>query len=147
MKSNIYTLIIFFATVFAVASCDNDVWDELPSPVADFFTTYFPGQEVSSYSESSSGSVVTVKNGVSVTFDSGNSWVVVNGNGSTLPDIFVYDQLPEPLYRYLQEMEATGSVYKVSRGGGKYTVELLDSYIDYNIATGKIYYPEAAEKT
>ena len=55
--------------------------------------------------------------------------------------------MPEPLYRYLQEMEATGSVYKVSREGGKYTVELLDSYIDYNIATGKIYYPEADVKT
>lgn len=109
-------------------------------PIANFFTTYFPGQEVNAYSEGQNSSIASVKNGVTVTFDSGNAWVVVNGNGNTLPEVFVYDQLPDALYRYLQEMEATGGVYKVSRGDGKYIVELLDTYIEYNISTGNISY-------
>jgi hypothetical protein len=141
----LYLLMIVAASV--AASCDSEVWDDLPTPVAKFFTDYFPGQEVSAYSTSDSGSVAQVKNGVTVTFDSGNAWIDVNGNGSTLPDIFLYDQLPEALYRYLQEMEVTAGVYQVSRGDGKYTVELLDTYLYYDIATGAVTYPESGGKT
>lgn len=147
MKSNIYTLIIFFATVFAVASCENDVWDDLPSPIANFFTTYFPGQEVSSYSTTDNGSVASVSGGVTVTFNKENSWTDVNGNGSTLPSIFLYDQLPPKLYNYLEETEATSGVYKVTRNSEKYHIELKDTYIDYTISSGDIYYPTADDKT
>lgn len=147
MKSNIYTLIIFFATIFAVASCENDVWNELPSPVANFFTTYFPGQEVSSYSTSENGSVASVSGGVTVTFNKDNSWTDVNGNGATLPSIFLYDQLPPKLYNYLQETEATSGVYKVTRDCEKYHIELKDTYINYTISTAEIFYPTAGGKT
>ena len=110
MKSNIYTLIIFFSTIFSIASCENDVWEDLPSPVANFFTTYFPGQEVNSYTTGNNESIATVKGGVTVTFNSHNSWITVNGNGSPLPEILIYDQLPEKLYTYLEQTENTANV-------------------------------------
>lgn len=135
MKSNIYTLVIFFATVFAIASCNNDTWDSMPDAVTNFFTTYFPGQEVNSYSETSTGSVASVKGGVTVTFDSAEKWTEVNGNGSILPSIFLYDQLPTKLYNYLLETEATEGVYKVSRTSVEYMVQLHDSSLTYTIAT------------
>ena len=135
MKSNIYTLIIFFATIFAIASCENDVWEDLPSPVANFFTTYFPGQEVNSYTTRNNESIATVKGGVTVTFNSHNSWITVNGNGSPLPEILIYDQLPEKLYTYLEQTENTANVYKISRNSTVYTVELLDSSITYDISS------------
>ncbi|MDE5839140.1 MAG: hypothetical protein K2H39_08795 [Paramuribaculum sp.] len=143
MKSNIYTLIIFFATVLAIAACENEVWDDLPSPVANFFTTYFPGQEVDSYTTTDNGSTATVKGGVSVTFNSSNSWIDVNGNGSVLPSILLYDQLPQKLYNYLLETESTEGVYRISRNSRSYHVELKDTYVDYDIETGKIDYPTA----
>ena len=135
MKSNIYTLIIFFATIFAIASCENDVWEDLPSPVANFFTTYFPGQEVNSYTTGNNESIATVKGGVTVTFNSHTSWITVNGNGSPLPEILIYDQLPEKLYTYLEQTENTANVYKISRNSTVYTVELLDSSITYDISS------------
>lgn len=139
MKSNLYTLVIFFAAVFAVASCDHDAWDDLPGPVATFFTTYFPAQEVESYSTSGGVSVASVKGGVTVTFNSGNAWTDVNGNGSPLPEIFLFDQLPEPLYRYLRELEVISSgVYRVSRSDKGYVVELLDSTVRYSLPDGVI---------
>lgn len=143
MKSNLYTLLIVFASLFAAVSCDNDVWNDLPSPIANFFTTYFPDGEVNSYTKGESTSVVSVRNGVTVTFNSDNVWIDVNGNGSTLPPVFLYDQLPAPLYNYLQEMEAMNGVYRVDRNATRYKVELHNSYVEYTIATGEIYYPTA----
>ncbi|MDE5745435.1 MAG: hypothetical protein K2H84_07245 [Paramuribaculum sp.] len=144
MKSNIYTLIIFFATVFTVASCENETWNSMPSSVTEFFTSYFPGQEVSSYSKSADGSIASVKGGVSVTFNSDNAWTDINGNGSTLPSILLYDQLPQKLYNYLLETESTDGVYRITRNSLSYHVELKDTYVDYDIKTGVIYYPESA---
>ena len=107
----------------------------MPSPVANFFTTYFPGQEVNSYTTGNNESIATVKGGVTVTFNSHNSWITVNGNGSPLPEILIYDQLPEKLYTYLEQTENTANVYKISRNSTVYTVELLDSSITYDISS------------
>ncbi|MDE6049776.1 MAG: hypothetical protein K2G09_08825 [Paramuribaculum sp.] len=143
MKSNIYTLIIFFATIFVVASCENETWNSMPSAVTEFFTTYFPGQEVNSYSKSTEGSTASVKGGVSVTFNSDNTWIDVNGNGSALPSVLLYDQLPQKLYKYLLETESTDGVYRITRNSLSYHVELKDTYVDYDIKTGVIDYPAA----
>ncbi|MDE6460040.1 MAG: hypothetical protein K2K52_04300 [Paramuribaculum sp.] len=80
---------------------------------------------------------------MSVTFNSSNSWIDVNGNGSVLPSILLYDQLPQKLYNYLLETESTEGVYRISRNSRSYHVELKDTYVDYDIKTGKIDYPTA----
>lgn len=119
-------------------ACDDDAWDDLPDSVATFFSNYFPGVEVDSWTIGETRSVATVKNGVTVAFNSGDLWIDVNGNGIPLPEVFLYDQLPENLYRYLQELEATNGVYRVSRDAVEYSVKLLDSYVRYNTSDGRI---------
>ena len=51
-------------------SCSSSLWDELPGPISEFLSTYYPSSTISSYSEHNGEYYVTVKNGASLTFDS-----------------------------------------------------------------------------
>ena len=131
---------IFWA-VLLLAACSDTVWDQLPSSVSDFVMEYYPGADIKAYATDADGNqTVTIKNGASITFDNDNQWTEINGNGSPLPQVMVNDQLPTALYKYIEELIAEDSVYKVSRTPRKYTVTLADSIIDYDISTGKISY-------
>lgn len=55
-----------------------------------------------------------------------------------LPQQFLYDRLPEALYRYIESAEAQNSVYRVVRTRAMIVVTLLDSSIDYDQSTGRI---------
>lgn len=130
-----------FWAILLLAACSNTVWDQLPSTVSDFVMEYYPGADIKAYTVGNDGSqTVTIKNGASITFDSEHQWVEINGEGSTLPEVMVNDQLPAPLYSYLEELIAEKDVYKITRTPRKYTVTLSDSVIDYDISTGKISY-------
>lgn len=128
--------------IFAFTSChDSEVLQRVPSHVSQFIEQYWPGTEIISFSNDvDKGCTVTVKNGPTVSFDSSQAWTDIKGNGSPLPSVLLYDRLPEPLYDYIVEMEATDGVYGVSRTSTEYKVVFLDSEVAYDIATGKISY-------
>ena len=139
---------IMIMMLAVLAGCsDHDIWDKMPDPISKFITTYFPNQEVIHYSKTDDAQTVAIKNGVTMKFNDQNSWVDINGNGGVLPQILLDDQLPEPLYRYLQEMEVTNGVYRIERNAEAYIVELKDSAVRYVIATGEIFYPSAPKPT
>ncbi len=142
MKRNTLPSIALTVVIILMGACNSDTWDELPTPIANFISEYFPFGELESYTESNGVEVVKIKKGATLTFDSNYDWTDVNGNGSLLPQQFLYDDLPDVLYRYLEGLMLQNSVYQVTRTADYITVELLDSQILYNQHTGSITYPE-----
>lgn len=130
-----------------MGACSNNLWDELPSPIARFIAEYFPGSGVKSYDiEQDSTYHVRIDNSVSLVFNQAQDWIVVDGNGGTLPEVFVQDQLPPALFRYIQEGEDTANVFRVSRDSTYYKVTLDDTVLTYEIETGRITYPDGTTR-
>lgn len=144
MRRNTITFLVLLVTIVMMGACGNNAWDELPSPIVKFVSEYFPYGEVASYVETDKGSTVKIRNGAELTFDNDYNWTKVNGRGSTLPQQFVYDQLPRELYDYLEAIETDEGIYCVTRTGQIIIVELLDSKVEYDGTTGTISYPTAA---
>lgn len=147
MKRNAFSSVALLIVLAFMGACNSDAWDELPSPIANFISQYFPFGELESYSESDGYEIAKIKKGATLTFDSDYEWTDVNGNGAVLPQQFLYDKLPENLYRYLESVELQYSVYRVVRTPELITVDLLDTVITYNQKTGVITYPEGEGKT
>ncbi|MCM1484368.1 MAG: hypothetical protein NC043_08515 [Muribaculaceae bacterium] len=142
MKRNGILGILLLGLIILTGACHDNAWDELPEPIAQFITKYFPEGEVASYVTDGAGNhVATIKNGATLTFDKEYAWIDVNGNGSTLPPMFLFDRLPDALYRYIQEMELTDGVYRVTRSSTAERVDFLNTYVLYEFATGQISYP------
>lgn len=143
MKRNSILGIITLGLIILMGACNDNAWDELPKPMMEFITKYFPQGEVATYVTDAAGNhIATIRNGSTITFNDDYVWVDVNGNGSVLPEMFIYDELPTPLYRYLQEMEQTDAVYRVQRTADTIRVELLNTYITYDETNGSISYPQ-----
>lgn len=141
MKKCIALIILAFNIVFAGCT-SNDLLDQLPEKISDFVQEYFPGQDVSTAEFGDDGTyMVRLRNSVMLTFDKQNNWQSVNGYGSTLPQMFLFDQLPPALYQYLQEMESVNGVYGVVRDSRLYRVELKNQSLLYNISDGSITIP------
>lgn len=139
--SSLLTLIILGAIIL-LGACSSDASEELPSAVSQFTTQYFPGLGVKTYNElSDGGCVVELSGGPTLRFDSDYKWVDINGNGSKLPQVLMYDQLPPDLYDYLQATEQQADVYVVKRDRYFYKLTMLDTVLTYNISTGKVTYP------
>lgn len=139
--SSIFVWIALFC-VGGLTSCDYE--DELNTPegkIQYFVSQYYPSTAIENKSTLPSGEIqVVLKNSATILFDQNGSWLSVDGNGTVLPAVLLYDQLPENLYRYIEEMEATDGVYRISRNSSNYTVGFLDSSVEYDIASGKISY-------
>lgn len=141
-KIAVYLIIsVAAAALGACSSADNAVWDELPLKITTFLNCYFPEQAVDRYVEEHGDYYVNIKNGASIIFDAGYNWISVNGNGGTLPALFLFDEMPPALYAYLQENEAVNSVYKATRDATTYELALEDETISYNINTGIVTSP------
>ncbi|MDE6384401.1 MAG: PepSY-like domain-containing protein [Paramuribaculum sp.] len=143
MRRNTISFIVLMITIVMMGACGNNAWDELPSPIAKFVSEYFPYGEVASYVVTDKGSTVKIRNGAELTFDTDYNWTKVNGRGATLPQQFIYDQLPSELYDYLEAIETDEGIYCVTRDGQIIVVELLDSKVEYDGTTGTISYPSA----
>lgn len=72
-------------------------------------------------------------------FDSSYAWSSIDGEGATLPQVLLFDELPPALYQYLEETESLNSVYRLDRDARQYEVGLFDSALTYTIATGEIH--------
>ena len=129
-------------TVALAAFCacqSSDIYSSLPAPIESFISKYWPNPDISDFEIEKDGSYsVTVKNGVTVEFDSDYSWTEVDGDGMPLPEMFLSDCLPSTLYNYLETAEATNQVFEVERNAARYEVTLLSSKVYYTIATDRV---------
>ncbi|MBD5244170.1 MAG: hypothetical protein HDS57_01700 [Barnesiella sp.] len=142
MKTFLKTILplLLFVGVFSACS-EPDVWSKVPSRVSQFVQQYWPGQDLSYVANEKDGVCkLTIQNGPSLEFDAAGSWTSIKGGGSPLPSMLIYDQLPDALYRYIEESEATNGVYALSRTASAYDVTLLNSKVSYNISSGQITY-------
>ena len=130
--------ILFIVSV--LCSCtDNEAYDDVPEPIITFITQYWPNPVIESYSQPSANKYrVDIKNGPSLEFDGEYSWTEVNGLGMPLPQIFLYDQLPQKLYDYLQTGEYLNQVFEVERNSTTYSLDLQTIDLYYDISSGTI---------
>lgn len=149
MKSlyNYISTTLIFGLIITIFSCSDSLWDDLPEPVSNFITKYFPGQAIESEGWNDDSTIYTVKLRGSdmITFDKILSWRSVNGRGGTVPQMFLFDELPPALYEYLQAMETLKDVYRVERTDSSITVELLASTVIYDLKNGKITVPDSSD--
>ena len=142
-RSHIYSALLVILTLGAFA-CSDTLWDELPSPVSEFLSRYYPEETVESEQWTDGDTLYTVKlkNDAWITFDKSLKWQTVNGRGVPLPEIFLFDELPPAVYEYLQSIESLAAVYRVNRTPSQLTLELLDNAVVYDYATGHITMPD-----
>ncbi len=142
MKNHISLIIVSLLCALLLGSCSTDALDSTPTAVSEFITEYFPNTRVKSYTPLADGSHKAVlDNSATIVFDKENRWIDIDGEGSTLPDVLMYDQLPPELYSYLQGTAMQRDVYAVTRDRFYYKLTMLDTVITYNISTGAITYP------
>lgn len=125
----------------SLASCSDDddkVWTELPDPIAGFIDEYWPGSFARSYSRDDDGYDVQIANGPKLEFDLSYQWTEIDGKGLPLPGQLLFDQLPEPLYDYLESGQYLNQVFEIERNARYYQVELLNQELTYTISTGTI---------
>ncbi|MBD5224643.1 MAG: hypothetical protein HDS68_01580 [Bacteroidales bacterium] len=127
---------------FLTGCDDNDEYTEMPGKIQSFVSEYFPETSVSDYSFSNNIYHVTLSGSAYLEFNAVPAWIKIDGRGSVLPEMLLYDQLPSTLYTYIETLEATEGIYSIARNKEAITASLLDSTITYDIATGKINGPE-----
>ena len=135
-----WSIFISLLVFIGIYSCSDSDLDRLPTSIQTFVSQYFPGIVVSSYDQNTQNGSITVKlrNDATLTFDGANRWTDINGNGSPLPPALIYDQLPPQLYNYLESIESTEGVYRLTRDATHITVQLLDNRIEYDQTTKTI---------
>lgn len=139
VKALVSIILLIMSISLALSSCSDSKWGDLPSSIANFVTEYFPYSSVESYSENKGEYYVKIKNGPSLIFDSSYNWASIDGEGATLPQVLLFDELPPALYKYLEETESLNSVYRLDRDARQYEVGLFDTALTYIIATGEIH--------
>lgn len=127
------SLLIIMSAVFS--GCTKDEFDHLPEQIQTFLNTYYPSQGVTSFIESGGVWTIHLDNSATLTFNASSVWTMVDGEGSTLPTQFLFDQLPDPLYQYIVTTDNLDQVYSVSRKDGTYTVTFHDYIVTYDTAT------------
>lgn len=132
-------ILLLSLVMFGLTSCSDSKWGDLPSSISSFITEYFPNSSIESYSENNDEYYVKIKDGPSMIFDSSYSWTTIDGEGATLPQVLLFDELPPALYEYLESTENLTSVYRLDRNSRQYDVGLFDTALTYTIATGEIH--------
>ena len=139
MKRHITSILLIFTLLLGASSCRNsDLWDEVPTPIAEFIDSYFPYSELVSVSDNGSTYHIRIDNGPGLTFASDYSWEAIDGYGMPLPQVLLFDQLPPKLYNYLQETNQLNGVFSIERNKEYYLVTLMDNTLKYVIETGEL---------
>ncbi len=135
----------FFAMSLPLTtSCsdNNDEYNQLPPKIQAFISEYFPEISVSDYSFSDNVYHVTLSGSAYLEFNTTPAWTEIDGRGSILPGMLLYDQLPTTLYTYIETIGVTDGVYSLTRNNETIKAGLLDSTLTYDIATDKVHGPE-----
>lgn len=135
MFSKKYILAVISIVMFI--ACSDTLWDELPSEISTFITTYYPNSGISNYSEKDGGYYVTIKNGASMVFDSNYDWILVNGNGVPIPVIFIFNEMPK-IYQYLEAREMTSDLMEADNQPRNIILTFTDFRLEYIKETGEI---------
>lgn len=139
MKRHIIYTLLSVLLLFAGWGCRNsDLWDDVPSPIAEFINHYFPYSELSSISDNGSSYHIRIDDGPGLTFSSDYSWESIDGYGMPLPQVLLFDQLPPKLYNYIQETEQLNGVFSLERNKDYYLVTLMDTTLKYVIESGEL---------
>lgn len=136
------SLVSLLIGILMFGACSNDLWDEVPTPITSFIEQYFPGSGVKEFTQTDTSYKIKINNGATLTFDSEYDWTSIDGNGVRLPEVLAYNQLPPELYNYIQGIEQQNDIYSMSRDKIYYKLTMEDTVITYEIATGKISYPD-----
>lgn len=135
------------ALIFAIGACatssTGESWGDVKTDayISKFMSDYFPNRDYSTTELNSESCIIRVKNGPSVTFTPSGQWASVVGYGATLPQIFLFDQLPPELYEYIQGLDALDKVYSVVNENHQYSVVMLDTSVVYDDTTGALTQP------
>lgn len=129
---------IILLTISVISCTNNNLWDTLPEKITLFISLYYPDYGVSAATFDGANYYVTIDEGPSMVFDSDMDWTAIDGRGMTIPQIFLFDQLPSALYSYLEETDNTSQVYTIKRNQSTYSLALLNTYLSYNISTQQI---------
>lgn len=133
------TIILMITAMLPMTCCTNsNAWEDMPPQLSQFVNKYFPQEGITNYVEKDGTYTVGLKNGATAIFDEQLHWTSVNGNGGTLPEMLLFDQLPPELYEYLQEISQLGDVYAITRSALMYSARLTDSTVNYTISTNKL---------
>lgn len=143
MKQTIFLSLM--AILLSLAACESDKWDDLPQPIANFVSQYYPGAGVKSYNHEENYQYrVEVSTGAVIIFDSEMQWISVDGRGVVLPEVMIYDQTPPELFSFLQATGQQEEVYAMKRDKKFYKLTMHDTVLTYNIQTGAVTYPGQA---
>lgn len=138
MKKYVFPLFLTALLTFWACS-NNDEYNEVPSPILTFITQYWPNPVIAEYNQTSNNEyIVEIKDGPGFEFNEEYIWIKVDGNGLPLPQVFLYDQLPNVLYEYLESGSYLNEVIVIEKSDGVYSLELVDCKIAYDTVTEKI---------
>ena len=126
--------------LYTACNDEGKQFGQLPGDIQRFIALYYPEIAVSSHSFDNGIYSVTLQNSATLTFDSSYHWLTVDGRGSVLPEIFLYDEMPSELYQYLQTTSNFSNVFSAKRTANSIILRLTDSTVDYNIANKRITY-------
>lgn len=137
-----YFIILLLAAGMAACNGDED-FNALPRDISSFVTEYWPDPDVESYTHPAADKyVVIIRNGPRLTFGTDYRWTDIDGCGLPLPQVLLFNELPEPLYKYLEATEQLNAVFAISRTPRQYTLLMLDSEITYDIQTQAVHTEE-----
>lgn len=137
----VMAILVGTLTLLMLNSCsthDDDAYDSMPAKVKNFVAHYFPGYGVESYTVTGNISHVRLSNGPGITFDKDLNLEGVNGYGSPLPQVMLFDMLPPALFDYLQSNEELNQVFAMTFTPTQVIVELLESRLTYDVKTTSI---------
>ncbi len=135
----IFTLILgIMALTLGACSSNDPVYNDMPADIMKFVAQYYPNSKVETFTETDASYRLVLDDGPTMVFNKTCQWQKLDGNGSVLVQNFLFNELPPELYEYLQNTDELNQVFSVSRDSKEYTVELLNSSLTYNIATGKL---------
>lgn len=136
----ISSILLTLLVLLSLMSCsdNNDAYSEMPPKVTSFVAKYFPNYNVDSYSTSADAIHVRLKDGPGITFDKDQLVESVNGYGSTLPQMLLFDTLPPKLYSYLESGQNLDDVFAIYFSPKTVYVILLNYSLIYDNATGEI---------
>lgn len=146
-KLSVYSLAALLALAPALASCDDDDDDvvataSITTEVQNFVGTYFPGNSITSgVVEREQGILLNIyrlSGGYSVSFDSSNNWVELEGSEDrriALPTTTL-SLLPKGIQDYVASKRL--SVWEVKRTATGYEVDLSDNTDAYFDSLGNL---------
>lgn len=135
MRTLLRNIFITLAVLVCAGCHHADLWDDMPREIASFINQYYPNSELQAFESTAGAYYVRIDDGPGMTFDKECSWISLDGYGMPLPQQFLFDRLPSPLYRYLEETENLDAVFYCSRDALTYEVKLTTNTITYNIET------------